>query len=53
MVRCRQLSDGITDQTASSMDLTIEKGHINRVGSVLENSNNLPVLDLTGYTCLQ
>ncbi|MDZ4730403.1 MAG: amidohydrolase family protein [Xanthomonadales bacterium] len=52
MVRCGQLIDGITDQAASSVDLIIENGRIARVGTGLENSNNLPVLDLTGYTCL-
>lgn len=52
MVRCGQLIDGVADQAIPLVSVIIEDGRITQVGSGLENPMNLPVLDLTAYTCM-
>lgn len=52
LVRCGALIDGRSDELRRNIDVLIEDGRFARLGPQLEPRPGVPVLDLSGHTCL-
>lgn len=51
-IRCGVLIDGVSTETQRAVDVVIRDGRIEAVGNAAAETAKLPVLDLSGYTCL-
>lgn len=52
LVRCGALIDGRSDEVQRQVSVLIEDGRFRRVGARVEAPTDVPVLDLSGHTCL-
>ncbi|MGH8033592.1 MAG: amidohydrolase family protein [Lysobacterales bacterium] len=52
VIRCGHLIDGIANSALPDATIVIEQGHIVSVSSAEQARPDLPVLDLSDYTCL-
>jgi imidazolonepropionase-like amidohydrolase len=51
-IRCGTLIDGLADRPGASVTVIVEQGRIKAVGAAVPIPRGLPVLDLSGHTCL-
>ena len=51
-IRCGTLIDGLTGRAVASATVVIEQGRIVAAGPAVPVARGLPVLDLSGHTCL-
>jgi len=52
LIRCGALIDGMSDIPKAGIDVLIKNGRYSRTGPSLNSPDDIPVLDLSEYTCL-